>query len=232
MANIDTNDLREYLFVDTQRLDLYLDQIENPIIYDKVPEWNVEVSVAGPKASGKQARPGRHRTDHEKIEVLGVYLTRNDLVSPKRTYPFEYNSRAFYFERVKASAGFISKDGFELKIWIAQDKDGLSEGEYKARCLILIQDFRGKERYENHVSGYSGLRLLSNELKWLDETPFAPILRNLHDESWGFFKKNSTLNCHWKKLDSNSQHPEEFLSFTGLELVVTRNQISVNMLRL
>jgi hypothetical protein len=180
----DTAGLREYLFVDTQRLGLYLDQIEGPMIYDKVPEWNVELSLTGPKASGKQARPARHRTDHEKIEALWTYLTTKKLVSPKRPRPFSGGGQHFYFEQVAATAGFIAVDGFELKIWIARDNKGVRDDRWKERCLILIQDFRGEDRYEHQVSGYSGLRLLSSELDWLAETPVASIASALNIDSW------------------------------------------------
>ena len=44
--------LIEYVYVDEKRLDAYFEQISSPVTYDKVPEWNADISITGPKAGG------------------------------------------------------------------------------------------------------------------------------------------------------------------------------------
>src|SRR5687768_14546779 len=66
--------LREYLYLDERRLNAYVQQVHAPVTWDKIPLWSVELSVAGPKASGQQARPARPLTNHEKTQILVDYL--------------------------------------------------------------------------------------------------------------------------------------------------------------
>jgi len=76
--------LTEYLYIDNRRLDSYVQQISSGIVYDKVPQWQAGVSLAGPKLEGTQASFARELTSHEKVTLLLDYLTEKDLVLTQR----------------------------------------------------------------------------------------------------------------------------------------------------
>jgi len=83
--------IHEYLYVDSRRLDSYLEQIGPPVTYDKVPIWHAEISLS-PKAKATQERRGRTLTQHEKVEALLKHLKTEELVYndrpalPQRTH--------------------------------------------------------------------------------------------------------------------------------------------------
>jgi hypothetical protein len=61
--------LVEYLYVDDKRLDSYFEQISSPVTYDKVPEWNAEIGLTGPKGGGKQVRFARPFTTPKRFPL-------------------------------------------------------------------------------------------------------------------------------------------------------------------
>jgi hypothetical protein len=69
--------LKDYLYIDHVRLDNYEEQISNPRIYDKVPEWKVGLSLTGLSGEGAQKREARSRTVTEKIQLLVDHLEKN-----------------------------------------------------------------------------------------------------------------------------------------------------------
>ena len=76
--------LVEYLYVDDKRLDSYFEQIFSPVTYDKVPEWDAEIGLTGPKGGGKQVRSARPFTTPEKIPTLTKHLEDEELVTSGR----------------------------------------------------------------------------------------------------------------------------------------------------
>jgi hypothetical protein len=68
---------REYLYVDQERLNSYLEQISSTSTYDKVPSLGLGLSRSGPSVRAEQARHVRPKFTHEKIEELIAHLNRN-----------------------------------------------------------------------------------------------------------------------------------------------------------
>lgn len=102
--------LEEYLFVDDQRLDAYVDQLGSPVTYDKVPVWEARFSLTGPEASGTQERHARALTRTEKIGRLVEYLEKHDqLLSGRPTgrEVFHDNTTVFRLESCRASRVLI-----------------------------------------------------------------------------------------------------------------------------
>src|SRR5690349_10330233 len=76
--------LVEYLYVDTRRLDTYLDQFAAPVAYDKVPTWKAGIGLTGPEATVSQDRHPRTRTMHEKAELLLKHIQKTAEMSQGR----------------------------------------------------------------------------------------------------------------------------------------------------
>lgn len=72
--------LREYLYIDNRRLDMYLEQIGPPVTYDRVPTYRAELSTTGPRVGATQERRGRTPTKHEKVQSLLKHLNTEELV--------------------------------------------------------------------------------------------------------------------------------------------------------
>src|SRR5690242_3301896 len=63
--------LKEYIYVDQKRLDIYFDQVfSQRFVYEKVPFWRVGLSIIGPTAEGQQQRIQREFTPREKISKV------------------------------------------------------------------------------------------------------------------------------------------------------------------
>jgi hypothetical protein len=116
--------LVEYLYIDEERLNTYFEQISSPVRYDKIPMWNAEISLTGPKAGGAQQRFARPYTTHEKISELTEYLKDEGLVAYGRAST-EDNLERFRIETCQAKRVFIPPDHGQppevgaLKLWIS-----------------------------------------------------------------------------------------------------------------
>jgi hypothetical protein len=160
----------EYLFVDERRLNSYFEQISAPVIYDKVPTWNVELSLAGPKAAGTQTRQGREPTTHEKIERFVKYVQTNNLITSER--PSLVNADRvkglFFMEKLTMRRVQIKRNDEALNIWVTEprlEKEfDPNVDEFPLGALFLIEDFRGDEGRDRTYTGYSSLYLLTEEL--------------------------------------------------------------------
>lgn len=168
--------MREYIYVDGIRLKNYVDQIASPVKYDRVREFNLELSIIGPKATVSQKQQARDRTTHEEVSLVETHLRRSKLLETKRFRLRSHPPMAFYIESFEAFNGTIEKDGFKLKLWLSRQKYKNHERPYQA--TILIEDFRGYDRDQATISGYSGLSLLASELEWLKNTPLSDV----HDD--------------------------------------------------
>lgn len=175
MSNTDS-ELVEYLFVDTTRLDSYLEQCAGPTVYDKVPVWTVEGSILGPKATTQQARVPRMRTLHEKVTLLRQHLAERGLVSSERPKSYmgsfadgEYRQRpVFCAETILARRVSIPsrqseerKSGFAL--WASVEKEDANR-----HSLILIEDCPLSDEHSIQgcgVSHFSALIYLIAEMR-------------------------------------------------------------------
>jgi len=75
---------RDYLYVDKQRLNSYLDQISSTTTHDKSPSLQLDLSVTGISVRADQASRHRDKTDHEKICELIKYLDRHGHLGRRR----------------------------------------------------------------------------------------------------------------------------------------------------
>jgi hypothetical protein len=116
--------LVEYLYVDEKRLDTYFEQISSPVTYDKVPMWNAEIGLTGPKAGGAQQRFARPFTTHEKISKLTEYLEDKGHVEYGRSSG-KKEGTTFRIETCQAKRVFIPPDRGQppdvgaLNVWIS-----------------------------------------------------------------------------------------------------------------
>ena len=116
--------LSEYLYIDENRLDAYIEQIRSPITFDKVPQWSVELSITGPKAGSSQARQSRSLTTYEKIKTLVEYLRGNSELEEGRA---EWRSHSDFFletcEAIRVIIPFSEllprKDSSDIALWIS-----------------------------------------------------------------------------------------------------------------
>lgn len=80
-------DLKEFIYVDRPRLDMYFEQVSDPLKKQKVPEWSASLSFAGPTAVGAQKIQLRPYTVTERIGALLEYLNKYRLaVTDPHTY--------------------------------------------------------------------------------------------------------------------------------------------------
>jgi hypothetical protein len=148
--------LTEYLYIDSRRLDSYTEQISSPVTYDKVPTWNVELSITGPKASGSQSRFSRPKTTHEKVKALLTFLEEKKLLTSSRGRRQEQ----FGLETRMATKVFLPEDsdgpvpGRDLVLWLS------SKNQPEKTGLCLIEDTRGDDMPLEH-EGQSGYSLLN-----------------------------------------------------------------------
>ena len=75
---------RDYLYVDSQRLNSYLEQISSTKTHDKSPSLQVELSVTSISVRAEQISRHRDKTDHEKICELIKYLDRHGHLGHRR----------------------------------------------------------------------------------------------------------------------------------------------------
>jgi len=66
--------LRDYLYVDEERLNSYLEQIGSTSTFRKAPSLKLSLSLSGPKVTAEQATQLRNKNNHEKICELIEYL--------------------------------------------------------------------------------------------------------------------------------------------------------------
>jgi hypothetical protein len=186
--------LVEYLYVDEKRLDTYFEQISPPVTYDKVPEWNAEISFTGPKGGGKQARFARPYSRHEKIAKLTKHLEdeglvgggRQSFLEPSGEDPGSYR-HVFHIEtcqatRVSIPTTRLDSTPVNLSLWISfidrrllqpmsqEHSDPMTQLNPQLRKpwnLYLLEDYRGNDESPLGLSTYSSLSLLlgSDELR-------------------------------------------------------------------
>ena len=76
--------LRNYIYIDNPRLDMFVEQIAASRPKDKKVKKTVGLSLTGPKVEASEESTERSLTTHEKIELLTKYLRENLLLDTSR----------------------------------------------------------------------------------------------------------------------------------------------------
>jgi hypothetical protein len=142
--------LTEYLFRDTRRLNEYASQINPALtVTEKTKEWTVGLSLAGPKAEGKQTERVRPMTDHEKATLTLEFLRSNSAIHEGRPLPPPDKSglrnsdnslgqKPFVYERCRAFRACVPQKAVEggvaFAFWVSQGFEG--EKPYDMVCLL------------------------------------------------------------------------------------------------
>jgi len=153
--------LVEYLYIDQNRLDIYVGQIEGGLIsYDKVPIYSADISLTGPKAGTIRQRFPRVKTPHEKIEVLRNYLKKKEKLN---TLSSPFGEDTFLAHKVIISPNELVSDldGYrKIAIWMG-DKVGDKGLVYN----YFIEDYPGYDKKEKTISAFSALYFIFKEIK-------------------------------------------------------------------
>ena len=143
-------ELVDYLFVDSRRLDSYIEQIGPPVSYDKVPVWKAEIGLTGPRAEATQQRYPRVLTQHEKVVKLLDHLGEG--ISEHRAYDRRC-LKGFVLEictatRIAIPAKPEHKSSFKgLTLWISlKPSTYTAQDIYRsAGLLCLLEDYWGSD---------------------------------------------------------------------------------------
>jgi hypothetical protein len=180
MSKKNSDSLFEYLFVDINRLESYIAQIDNPMNYEKILTWNAKLSIKGPEVKITQQKVGRKWSDHEMITRLLDYLETKKQLDRERKGKVTFLS-LFCLETCTARKVVLPSSitsnvpGIRgLVLWISPEpeenlwaKESAEEYYYQPGPLHLIECyFQGDPPYMEPFSGYSALIYL---------------LRGLHD---------------------------------------------------
>lgn len=172
--------LREYVYIDGRRLDTYFQQMSSPVTYDKVPTWKVSLSLAGPTGEGVQARPARPYTAQEKIAAVLEHLSKHEMLlrGPLDDDERWRDERVFCLDTITATRVLVpprTQPGEEvpaLNLWLSsrtvEQTDGHSGRVARTHTqhLYLIEDLQRDDlQYVDHMSGYSALYILAQELE-------------------------------------------------------------------
>jgi hypothetical protein len=193
--------LVEYLYVDEERLDTYFEQISSPVTYDKVPMWNAEIGLIGPKAGGTQQRFARPFTVHEKISKLTKYLEDEGLVGYGRAGEQDAkvateDRKLFRIETCRAKRVFIPPDHGQppevgaLNVWISavpltkaiKEKTVFAPGN-----LYLLEDDRRRNDQPKvpYMSAYSVVTLMLDQGIGAEDLPTREEYREAIESKGG-----------------------------------------------
>jgi hypothetical protein len=178
VTKIDSNNIVEYIFVDEKRLRSYLEQIQGPQSYDKIPSWDINLSLTGLAVSGKQVSSPRPYTHNEMIDTLFSHLKQNDLldyVRPKKPFNDCETGKIFGLEDMmarKAIFPIIDNKNLpglrQLAVWVSEPShDELNGSGYgEGTFLYLIEAYwESDEPYHSTISGCSALGWILNNLE-------------------------------------------------------------------
>jgi hypothetical protein len=167
--------LVEYLFVDRPRLHSYTEQIKGPVMRDKIPSWNVDVSAIGPKVSGSQKSEARAFTDQEMIDSLVNHLKRNDLLATARPQHHKDVKQPFVVERMVATKAIFrtSENRLpmplkEIAVWVSDPPASAFNGSQysEGTFLYLVEAYWDIDRpCSTTLSGFSALNAIITEFK-------------------------------------------------------------------
>jgi hypothetical protein len=162
--------ITDYIYINTARLDAYFEQISSPVAYDKVPSFNVRLSLTGASVGGTQSKQGRQFTTHEKISRLLEHIRKHDQLIDT---PFVggSDSQPFLLESFYARKVFIppKMDDLQtpewlkkgLNFWISTGAAERSWGVPNGR-IYLLEDIKNPDQMDS-VSSWTALSMLRQE---------------------------------------------------------------------
>ncbi|TDN62162.1 hypothetical protein [Paraburkholderia sp. BL10I2N1] len=149
--------LTEYLFRDVRRLNEYASQINPALtVTEKTKEWTVGLSLAGPKAEGKQTEKVRPMTDHEKAILTLEFLRSNSAIHEGRPVPplknglpcldNSFAQKAFVYERCRAFRVSVPQKAVEgavaFAFWVSQG----FEHDKACDMICLLEDVAAEDK--------------------------------------------------------------------------------------
>lgn len=225
--------LQDYSYVDIKRLDSYIEQVESPVTYDKVPVYKVRGGLTGFGVEGEQTRHPRKLTLPEKIARLEKYLQKKKMLGAGRPIDSSFYAKDYVFcletclaNKVIIPAAQKQSSHFDgMALWIS---DRVYDDPYTAYSgdeegyphrLFLLQDFpRSDEKTFYTHSAYSTLLALVDESKdLLERTKFKTVLEAGKHKEHEFCKQFSK---------------DPFFVFTKLGARVGGNQIIKSLYRI
>ncbi len=204
--------LVDYIFVDVQRLESYMFQIEGGIKYERVPTWSAGLSP-GPSAGISIQKISREWTYHEMITRLLTHLKDTKQLDTDRKHAvFDLDKQVlFCLETCMAKKVFFPSDvtteipGIkEFALWISLELEKVSAQEKCGRPdgpLYLIESyFEGDTPFMHTFSGYSALMYILDNLR-IEKKKFLPLGHDYEKELARRFALNpfeylEGLNAH------------------------------------
>lgn len=163
--------MREYLYLDEQRITAYHDQISSPVTYDKVPTWKFSIGLTNTGVEGTQTRFARDVTLHEKLDKVITHLRTAGLLMHGRPSTRNRAAGVFGHETLNARKLRLPKAEPPICLWFSDDlvASALDPSEDPRACpgkaIFLIQDDHTDDPLgRGSLSGYSSLMLLYNSV--------------------------------------------------------------------
>ena len=167
--------LLEYIFVDVQRLESYIAQIEGMVKYNRIPTWSAGLSIIGPTANASLQKSARKWTYHEMITHLLNHLKKTKQLDTERESIAFRGEVLFCLETCVARKVLFPSDIIadipgikELALWISREPEKTLVREkqgYPAGTLYLIESyFENDSPYMHAFSGYSAFKYMLGTL--------------------------------------------------------------------
>ena len=178
--------LVEYIFVDVQRLESYITQIEGMVKYDKVPIWSAGLSIIGPTAEASLQKAARKWTYHEMVTHLLNHLKMTEQLDTERESVVFRTEVLFCLETCVARKALFPSDVIadipgikELALWIScePEKTPVREkpGHFAGTLYLIESYFEDDSPYVHAFTGYSAfeymLRTLGSKKLMMDKPP-------------------------------------------------------------
>lgn len=179
---------RDYLYIDEQRLNSYLDQISSVMAHDKFPSLQLDLSLTGISVRADQASRHRDKTNHEKICELIKYLDRHGHLGhhrPNLNHSENDDTKVpdLVLEECDATRILIpalnnadSKDE-GVVIWLSEWPLDHEKGAIRPSGLLcIIQDSSSDDKRHRAGFSHSGYTWLAALLRQLGQQPCKTYL--------------------------------------------------------
>lgn len=155
--------VREYLYIDENRLNAYVYQLRDPLSYDKVPVLSAEFGLSGPVAKAQQTRAARAYTVYEQLEFLESQLrTNRQLVDNRWSGNNNVDTAPFRVESCLACRVVVtdpaSAGGDKTALWVSRFDPKGRVG--RPTTLVLFEAVRSGDDPAEFLSTYSWLVVL------------------------------------------------------------------------
>ena len=226
--------IREFLYIDDARLSVYVEQVAGPVRRDKVPEWNVALSITGPSANATQKTESRPHTVTEKVELLTDYLTKHHMVVDgadafiKKCYSgqrWDWSQQSedwpvFVMDTLLAAKIRIppltrsTSPSQGVAMWLSRaaslhDSESYDMWPRQLGIICLLEDYRGEDQRPFDGSRDSAYSILESMLFALRQDMDATVLGKhfLPQGDHHSLAINSRLDAWWRTPD---EHMEAF----------------------